>query len=153
MRFATKFDRWLVILLIGAAVLTVPLPIWGFLTNPAATGSLWRAILVPLVWLVFLPCTLPQYYEVRSDCLFIRQGWRKIMLPYASLVALQPVTEYSSAPVFSTGRLVVTTRENTWFVIAPALQREFIEAVAARCPHLEHKDFGLALPFAGQAMM
>jgi hypothetical protein len=151
MRFATKFDRWLVILLIGVAVLTVPLPILGFLTNPAATGSRLRAILAPLIWLVFLRCTLPQYYEVRADCLFIRQGWRKISLPYASLVALQPVTDYSSAPVFSTDRLVVTTRENTWFSIAPALQREFIEAVAARCPQLEHNDFGLALPPAGPA--
>jgi hypothetical protein len=81
---------------------------------------------------VVVACTLPQYYEVRVDCLFIRQGWRKTSLPYAWLVAIQSVTDLLSAPVFSIHRMVVVTRENSGYTIAPALQREFIEAVAAR---------------------
>jgi hypothetical protein len=56
--------------------------------------------MLPLViWPFVLVNMLPQYYEVRADGLFIRQGWRKVLVPYAYLAELQSTTDARSARV------------------------------------------------------
>jgi hypothetical protein len=149
MRFAAKFDRWLVILLILTATVTcVVLPAIRFLAPGSHPEPLWL-VLMPLgVWLIVLPCTLPQYYEIREDCLFLRQGWRKTLIPYASLVELQSMSDSRSAGVFSIERILVVTGEGKRFLIAPADQAHFLNEVAQRAPQLERKGFRLGLPFS-----
>ena len=49
---------------------------------------------------------LPQYYEVRTDGLFIRQGWRKALVRYADLVEPQSTTGARIAGVFSIDRIL-----------------------------------------------
>ena len=143
MRFETKFDLWIVAAMIaGAAVsLGVPLAVGAWRVAP------WAAVLPWIIWVVVLPCVLPQYYELRQDALFIRQGWRKIVIPYAFLVALQAVSDSRSAGVFSTDRVIVTTREGKTYVIAPAKQEEFLDEVASRTG-LKRRGSGLALPLS-----
>jgi len=149
MRFATKFDRWLVILLVLTATITcIVLPAIRFFAPGSHPEPLWLAIAVPGVWLVVLPFTLPQYYEVREDGLFLRQGWRKNLIPYASLVELQSISDSRSAGVFSTDRILVVTREGKRFLISPAQRERFLKEVAQRTPQLERKGFGLGLPFS-----
>jgi hypothetical protein len=131
MRFATRFDRWLVVLLVFAALLSC--------------GAV--PYLLP-VWLAVLSMTLPQYYEVRDNGLFIRQGWRKILIPYASLIELQSVTNSMSAAVFSSQRILIVTKEGRRILIAVAEDDRFLEEVSRRAPQLERKAFGLGLPFA-----
>jgi hypothetical protein len=131
MRFATRFDRWLVVLLVIAALVSC--------------GAI--PYLLP-VWLAVLSMTLPQYYEVRDNGLFIRQGWRKILIPYASLIELQSVTNSMSAAVFSSQRILIVTREGRRILIAVAEDDRFLEEVSRRAPQLERKAFGLGLPLA-----
>lgn len=100
-----------------------------------------------LIWAYVLPCTLPRYYEVRTEGLFIRQGWRKVLIPYAALVRLQAVSDATSAGVFSTDRLLVTTREGRCYVIAPAEQKQFLDEVSHRTI-LERRASGLGLPLS-----
>jgi len=85
---------------------------------------------------------------VAGDGLFLRQGWRRILIPYASLVELQCMTDSRSAGVFSTQRILVVTAEGKRYLIAVADEEGFLEAVAARCPQLEKRGFGLAVPMA-----
>jgi len=131
MRFATRFDRWLVVLLVVAALVSC--------------GAV--PYLLP-VWLAVLSTMLPQYYEVREDGLFIRQGWRKTLIPYGSLSELRSVTNSMSAAVFSSQRILIVTSEGRRILIAVAEDDRFLEEVARRAPQLERKAFGLALPFA-----
>lgn len=148
MRFATKVDRWLAWLLVLAAIVTcLMIPGIRLFAPGAATTPLWLAFLPLLIWLAALTCALPQYYEVRENGLFVRQGWRKRLIPYASLLGLQPISDSRSAPVFSTDRLLVETREGN-LLIAVAEQERFLAEVSKRCPQLEHTGFGLRMRFA-----
>jgi hypothetical protein len=148
-RFATKFDRWIVAVMILGAFASLVLP-WlslagGPLHHPAPG---WVRMLPWPIWIIVLVCTLPQYYEVRPDGLFIRQGWRKVLIAYADLTELQATTDTRSAAVFSMDRMVVTTRDGRSLIIAPADQEGFLAAVAQRCPHLERKGSGLGSPLS-----
>ncbi len=147
MRFETKFDWWIVVALMGAAAVTLPLPALRILKLGTHSAPFWLAFFPWLVWAYVLSCTLPQYYDVRPDGLFIRQGWRKILLPYASLAGVQPVSEALSAAVFSTDRVLVTTRQGKSYVIAPAEQSRFLDEISRRTL-LERKGSGLGLPFS-----
>ena len=154
LRFATKFDRWLVIILVLTAIVTcIVLPAIRFLASGSHPGPLWPVFIPLVIWLMVLPCTLPRYYEVREDCLFLRQGWRKALIPYAALAELQCVSNYGSAGVFSTDRILVVTREGKRFLIAPAEREHFLNEMAQRTPQLERKSFGLGLPFSSPTII
>ena len=148
MRFEAKFDGWIVGALIVGAAVSLVLPTAAVMNLPAARRpAVWVAAIPWLIWAYVLPCMLPQYYEVRTDGLFIRQGWRKILIPYAALVGLQAVSDATSAGVFSTDRLLITTGEGKSYVIVPANQREFLDAVSQRTI-LERRASGLGLPLS-----
>jgi len=148
MRFETKYDLWIVAVMIGGVALSLVAPAVLFFT---AAGPhrlpLWFAVLPWLIWAGVLPCMLPQYYEVRTEGLFIRQGWRKILIPYAALVGIQAVSDARSAGVFSTDRLLVTTREGKCYVIAVAEQRQFLDEVSQKTL-LERRGSGIGLPLS-----
>jgi hypothetical protein len=149
MRFETKFDRWLVIVLVLTACLTSGLPVSLFRTpGPHPTPRILVACLVVLVWLVVLSRTLPQYYEMRSDGLFIRQGWKKSLIPYASLVEVQSTSDSRNAPVFSTDRILVALQNGKRFLIAVAEDERFFSELAQHCPQLERRTFGLGMPLS-----
>ena len=142
MRFATKFDRLIVVVLIVGAAVSLGLPARGWLLGRVPAE-------VPLgvmaVWLYVLLSTLPQYYEMRDDGLFLRLGaMRRVLVPYVSLAELQPDTSTKSAGVFSVDRMRVVTTDGRLFLIAPADAEGFVEELARRAPQLERKGFGLA---------
>lgn len=148
MRFKTKFDGWIVVVLVLTAILTcVILPLLQLMPHTRPVPPF--AMFMPLViWLIVLPNTLPQYYDVRDDGLFIRQGWRKSLIPYASITEVQPVNDARSAAVFSTDRIFIGTKEGKRFIIAAAEEERFLDALAARCPQLDRKGPGLLLPLS-----
>jgi hypothetical protein len=149
MRFKTRYDRWLILLFLATAIFTcVALPALRFLAPGSHPGPVWVSFLPLIVWSVILPCMLPQYYEIRESGLFLRQGWKRTLIPYAALAELQSMSDARSAGVFSTQRLLVTTTEGRRFLIALAEEERFLEEIARRCPQLEQRPFGLGLPFA-----
>ncbi len=145
MRFATKFDRWLVILLVIAAGVSLGLPLLGGITHSPVT---WVAVLPWIIWPIAMAAMLPQYYELRPDGLYIRQGWRKKLIPYPDLVELRPVTDSRSAAVFSMDRVEVSSQHSGRWIIAPAEQERFIEQLAGFAPQLQRKGMGLGLPLS-----
>jgi Bacterial PH domain len=149
MRFETRFDQGLVSLMALAAVAScVAPPVLRFLAPGPNPGPPWLAFTPWGIWLIVLPCMLPQYYEVRETGLFLRQGWRKSLIPYSSLVELQPRSDSMSAAVFSTDRILVVTAEGKRFLIAVAEDERFLAEVAKRSPQLDRRNFGLGMPLA-----
>lgn len=148
MRFKTKFGRGLKpAFLIGAVFLCVGLLF--YVLNPyhrtdRTVFSLW-----PLAYLLIIPWAWPQYYDVREDGLFLRQGFSKNLIPYKSLVVLRSIQANSrNYRVFSGDRLLVVTETGQRFVIAVAEQERFLAEVSKRCPQLELKNSSLEIPFA-----
>lgn len=148
MRFRTKFDRWIVVVLTLTAALTcVVLPLMQLMPHSRPVPAF--VMFLPIViWLIVLPNTLPQYYDVRDDGLFIRQGWRMSVIPYSSITEVQSVNDSRSAAVFSTDRVFIATNEGKRFIIAVAEEERFLDALAARCPQLDRKPWGLGMPLS-----
>jgi hypothetical protein len=148
-RFKTKFDRWIVAVLVLTAGLTcIVLPVIRLLVPGSQPVPLPAVFLPFAIWLIVLPNTLPQYYEVREDGLFIRQGWRKSLIRYASIAEVQSMTDTRSAAVFSADRVHIVTQSGKRFIIAVAEEARFLDEVAKRCPQLDRKPFGLGTPLS-----
>jgi hypothetical protein len=138
MRFETRYDKWLTGLLISVGVISIGVPF-----DLAAHGQLmWVLFLWPVIFFFAISAALPQYYEVRENGLFIRQGWKKALLPYSAISELRIWHSALSAAVFSTHRLVITATSEK-FVIAVAEQERFLTEVANRAPHLDQSPSGL----------
>jgi hypothetical protein len=146
MRFETKFDRWQLVVLIVAAIVTcVVMPLNRLLAPGTHPDPLWLSFLPLFLWLIILPCTLPQYYVLQGDGLFLRKGWKKSLVPYASLVDVQCNSDSRSAGVFSTDRILLATQEGKRYLIAVAEEERFLDELSKRCPQLSRKPFGLAV--------
>jgi hypothetical protein len=143
MRFETRYDKWLAGVLIAIGLLLFGLPV-ALHSHLAAHGQpIWPLLPGPAIYLLALSVTLPQYYELREEGLYIRQGWRKTLLPYSALCELCTADSVLSAPVFSTHRLQVTAVPGGLFLIAVAEQERFLAEVARRAPQLEQWPSGL----------
>ncbi len=146
MRFATRLDGWLVaVLIFAAAVSAIALPLLRVLAPGPWPTPLWVSFVPWPIWILALASTLPQFYELRQEGLFIRQGWRRITRPYASLVEVQSVSSALSAPVFSTRRLKIAALDGRTILIAVAEEERFLAELARRAPQLERRGFGLAI--------
>lgn len=146
MRFKTRYDLWLVAVLLFVAVgWTISALVLQSQGTPFS--EYWKR-LIPGVILVFftLVFCLPQYYEIRENDLFIRRGLMKKILPFSSIIELQQTISALSAPVFSMHRILITTTNNPRIIIAVAEEDRFLKEMLIRCPHLEKKPYGLGLP-------
>ena len=136
MRFATRYDRWLIAVLFVVVLVNVGLPFGMYFTHALPVSQMWMFLFGPVVLALVLFATLPQYYEVRSNGLFLRQGWRKTLLPYAELRELRAEKDMLSAPVFSTRRIYVEAAHSSKWIIAVAEQERFLAEVFRRAPQL-----------------
>ena len=146
MRFETRYDKWLVGVLIGTGLILLGLPILCYLQHAEHGPPIWIFFFGPVIYVIAFSATLPQYYEVREEGLFIRQGWYKALLPYSALCELCAADGVLSAPVFSTHRLQVSAVPGGLFLIAVAEQEQFLAEVARRAPQLEKWPSGLRTP-------
>lgn len=151
MRFATKYDRWVVAGVAAAPVVAGIAWIRMLVGIANQREPAWIAGGAMLVWLCAMASCWPQYYEVRGDSLFIRQGWRRITIPYAELTAVVASSDAHSAGVFSVDRVLIETSPGNRYIIAPADQAGFFEAIAARAPQLERSAGGLRVALGGLA--
>lgn len=146
MRFETRYDKWLVGLLTGIGLILFAMPIVLHFQLAGKGPPIWIFFFGPVIYVIALLATLPQYYEVREDGLFIRQGWHKALLPYSALCELTVADGALSAPVFSTHRLQVSAAPGGLFLIAVVQQEKFLAEVAHRAPQLERWPSGLRTP-------
>jgi hypothetical protein len=152
MRFQTKFDRWLVVVLFFAAFAScIALPILIYHASGAYLYPALLGLFCWATWLLPLSCTLPQYYEICEDGLFIRQGWKKVLIPYSSLTEVKTWRSFLSAAVFSADRIILSAGAGKSFVIAVVEKERFFVELSARCPQLEKKNTssGFSLERAG----
>jgi hypothetical protein len=79
-------------------------------------------------WLILLAACVPGYCEVRETGLLLRLGWRRISIPYRSLVELKARTDAYGA--------IAVTNDGKRFAIAVANVPRFLREAYRRCPKL-----------------
>jgi hypothetical protein len=146
MRFETRYDKWLVGVLVAIGLILFSVPVLLHFQLAQHGPPIWIFFFGPVIYFIAISATLPQYYEVREEGLFIRQGWHKALLPYSALCELSAADGVLSAPVFSTHRLEVSAAPGGQFLIAVAEQERFLAEVARRAPQLERWPSGLKSP-------
>lgn len=143
MRFETRYDTWIVAVLIAAGLLLFGLPLAVYPVLASHGQPIWPLLPAPAIFLLALSATLPQYYVLRDEGLYIRQGWKKALIPYPALCGLSTMCSALSAPVFSTHRLLVSAVPGGQFLIAVAEQDRFLTEILRRAPQLEQGSTGL----------
>ena len=143
MRFKTRFDRWMVAMYAVIGLIFCSLPVLLYFPLKAQGLPIWLPFFFPVLFVLLLSLHLPQYYEFREGSLYIRQGWRKVQLPYSAILELRVWNSGLSAPVLSTHRLVVATSPGMEYVIAVDQQEQFLSEIERRSPQLERCSSGL----------
>lgn len=75
MKYPTKVDRWLAVVMAISALVTVSVPICIILSPGISTLEAWGTVLFAISIIGFVAAvSLPTCYEVQSDRLIIRSG-------------------------------------------------------------------------------
>lgn len=122
MRFATRFDWWLVAVLAGIPLVFLYIGLHGNDLAAYAGVAIYSAVIT---------CTLPQYYMLEPDALFIRQGWRRIRLPYGSISKVEAGMSALSAAVVSIHRITITANSGE-YLIAVRGEERFLRELRGR---------------------
>ncbi|HPT25949.1 MAG TPA: PH domain-containing protein [Bryobacteraceae bacterium] len=132
-----KIDRWLAILLGIAALLTFIVPsvnlVKALMRHDAPSL---HAVFCVAAWIVALAASLPQYYVLEDEGVLVRQGWRKVFIPYPLLQAAKSVHQSWSAAVYSVDRILLTTCDGHEHLIAPKDGPGFMRELMSRSPHI-----------------
>ena len=134
LRFQSKIDTWLAVVLVAAAGATF----WG-----SVQSGQWFSTVVMTAVLGLL--VFPMHYELQDDALVVRAGLIRYRRAYADITAAKPNRSPFSAPALSLDRLLISSKRGLGVNISPANREAFITALIERAPHLVRtEDGGLA---------
>ena len=135
MRYRTKVDTWVVVVLAGAVALPIVIGLVAYLgTGPSPAAWLPLSIAVVMVAIICI-VAVPTRYEVMPDCLMIRSGLLRWEVPLAQIVSIRSTSNPLSSPAWSLDRLEVTWLKSgnvRSILISPERAQEFLRDVAER---------------------
>lgn len=137
MRFESRRDRWLVLLLrvIPVVVLAMVGGAW-FVSHHDLRGPIAGAVIVIVVELVFFESILRStYYVVQGQTLTIRSSFITWRVPVREIRSITPTRSAVSSPALSLDRLRIEYGER-WIMVSPDRRVEFIEALRAINPSI-----------------
>ena len=123
MRFRTKVDAWILIL-----VSLAPL---GLIAATVATGD-WKVGLFGLVYLGLLSLLVwPCEYVLEVDRLVVRSGVIRWRVPYREIESVKPTSNPLSSPAWSLDRLWIAYGKRA-VMVSPKDKGMFLEELARR---------------------
>lgn len=146
--FESAWDTWVVILLALGSLLSIAATTWAAIHEPAlsTTGRslvVLAGLLAPVLLLWLMRTT---DYTVGADLLLVRSGPFRWRVPYDSIERVAPSRTLLSGPAGSLDRLAIKRRHKLDLPISPREKRAFLDHLAARTPHLEHRGDRLERP-------
>jgi membrane protein YdbS with pleckstrin-like domain len=145
MRFKSKVDSWLVVVVIvtGLAALAAG----GVAFREGAPGSL-LTLLVVVALVIALPVSLlaATHYTFEGDALRIRSGPFRWSISLAEIRGVQSTRNPLSSPALSLDRLRITYGPGKFIMISPENQDGFLRELAKRCPGITVRDSGTRSP-------
>jgi hypothetical protein len=140
MKYPTKVDRWLTVVMAISALVTVSIPICIILSPGISILQVWGTVLFAICIIGFVAAvSLPTYYEVQSDRLIIRSGLLRWSIQLDEIVSVTPVSNPLSGPAWSLDRLAVRSRHAgkvRTMLISPKQRHEFLQELQARASGL-----------------
>lgn len=123
-KYPSKIDPWVAALVL---VLTVALG-WS-----AWQSTDWGGAALLLAWLGGLAViTIPCYYVLEDDHLFIRAGVWKWRIPYADIQSVKPSQSMLAGPALSFQRIEIVSGQAGSILISPVDREGFIRALQQR---------------------
>jgi len=103
-------------------------------------------IALPLAWVLSFFKSFPRYCEVLEDGLFLRQGWKRSLIQFATIDQILPLAAAIRFLPPSNRILIMPVKGNT-FTIAVAEKERFLDELSKKCPQLEQREtkYGLSL--------
>lgn len=140
-RYRTKKDAWIVILIFMALLLPPAATIYVFTRLGDFIEGLLLLLLSIVVWALILGIAFPVYYEITASTLLIRSGVLRHEVPLSAIRRVQPVS-VSPHGIWSLNQVRVDyQRDNLHYLsaifVAPTDKTSFMNELKARSPHIE----------------
>ena len=135
MRFDSRRDAWLVLLLRGlpVAVLAILAIGWDARHRGMAGPVAGMVILIVFEAFFFEPLLRSTYYLIDGDTLVIRSSFLKWRVPIARILSVTPTRNPVSSPALSLDRLAILY-DGKRILVSPRDKQRFIEALRAINP-------------------
>lgn len=140
MKFPSKKDWWLTIIVWGAMLFAFVSGVSAIIQNPANIGENimtgLMTILLPagIIWL-----WLSTYYVLTDKELIVRYGPFKKIVPLHSVKSVKKTMNPLSSPALSLKRLEIQYGQYSIVLISPKDRDEFMDILAKRCPQAKIK--------------
>jgi hypothetical protein len=135
MRFDSRRDAWLVLLLRGLPIVILAVVAIGWDTrHRGMAGPIVGAVILILVEVFFFESLLRStYYLIDGDTLVIRSSFLKWRVPIARIRSVTPTRNPLSSPALSLDRLAILY-DGKRILVSPQDKQRFIEALRAINP-------------------
>jgi hypothetical protein len=133
--FRTKVDPWVVVVLVGAFLLTLMGAVNQLGESVSATQAM--AAFAPLLayCAIIGLCGVPTRYELGPRALVVRSGLFRYRVSYEDIRSISPTRSPLAAPAWSLDRLRIE-KANGYLLISPKDKATFVEALRARAPQV-----------------
>ena len=135
MRYRTKVDTWIVVVLAGGVTLAIGIGLVGYLRSGPTPAALLPLSIAALMVAIICIVAVPTRYEVMPDRLVIRSGLLRWEVPLTQIVSIRSTSNPLSSPAWSLDRLEVTWLKSgnvRSILISPERTQEFLRDVADR---------------------
>ncbi|MFD2169602.1 PH domain-containing protein [Tumebacillus lipolyticus] len=138
MKFVSKKDWWLTLLIWGTMLLLIGSGIFTLATEQVSTAEvLFLTMVTILLPLFFLLLWFTTYYVVEEENLVIRFSFFKKTVPLAEIRSVKKTSNPLSSPALSLKRLEIRYGRYGSVLISPLDRDEFIKMLKKRCPQVE----------------
>lgn len=140
MRFYSKKDRWLAVLLWLTILSLMTVLVKSYTTsefNTIVFVILSVALLATSLFLLWV--WFSTYYVLKDNDLLIQSGPIKKVIKYTSIKSLQKTANPLSGPALSLQRIEIIYDLYNITLISPKNRDQFIAILEDKCPHIEIK--------------
>ncbi|WP_156110438.1 PH domain-containing protein [Brevibacillus thermoruber] len=136
MRFPSRVDRWLAVVIWGTMLLVILEGVQSLFTGTLGTTErialFFIHFVLPcfLLWLVTSVC-----YIIENDALIIQYGPFKKIIPLDSINRVRKTSNPLASPALSLKRLEIVYNHQKTVLISPKDREAFMRLLQKRCPH------------------
>ena len=136
MRFDSKRDLWIVLLMRGIPVVVLgALGYAWYLSHLDLSGPIAGAILLVIAELfVFEWLFRTTYYVIEGDTLLIRSGLIRWHVPIREITSVTATRSPISSPALSLDRLRIAYGSSRWILVSPENRQQFVAMLRSANP-------------------
>lgn len=136
LRFSSKVDWWLAVIVISVPLISVGTAVVGLVTGD--TGAVVGAVLtLALVGALYLGGVWPNAYEVDERELVVRFGLVRSRIPLDQITRITPSRNPLASSALSLDRIRLDRRRGSFVLVSPADRAGFVDAIRRGAPGAE----------------